>query len=62
MHFQLLVLSKQEFDWPTALSFGDHGGVITRRLVDISMVQDLDHRDFFEYLNNEIILVAHPIV
>jgi hypothetical protein len=61
MHSQLLVLSKQQFDWPTALSFRDHGGVITRRLVDIPMVQGLDHRNFFKYLHDEILLVVHPI-
>ena len=38
MPFQLLVPRKQEFDWPITLLFGDRGGVITRGLVDISMM------------------------
>ena len=61
MHFQLLVFGKQEFDWPTALSFSNHRDVITRRLVDISMVYGLNHRDFFKYLHDEVILVIQPI-
>jgi hypothetical protein len=61
MHFQLLVPRNQEFDWPISLSFSDHGGVITHRLMDIPMVQGLGDRNSLKYLHDDIILVIQAI-